>query len=268
MKSRGAGFKFIQTRAEEFVACKILSQETSDKILAAMSADMNEKELFRAWDEEEDKAPHVSAEDAKEKLDQDVVAYETRLKSVWCFQTSTYVEAEQATSQYKAYKQLALRQQYGKPMYIIIHAEAGFGKSDLIMAFMLHEQKHCREWVKLAPSGVAALNVSGFTLHFFLRMDDQYKVNIKKDSEEAQRLEAVTGIIIDEFLMNDHEAFRVLQETCQAFPLPPEKRKRHAFEHFGYRDVLLIGDVFQMPPASGLPPIVITSLFQKNFEVF
>ena len=52
-------------------------------------------------------------------------------------------------------------------MFIIIHAEAGYGKSDLVMAFMLHEKKHNREWVKLAPSGVAALNVNGFTLHVF-----------------------------------------------------------------------------------------------------
>ena len=47
-----------------------------------------------------------------------------------------------------------------------------------------------------------------------------------------------------------------------------EKRKENAFREFGYRDVLLIGDVFQMPPASGLAPIVTTSLFQNNFEVF
>ena len=60
-------------------------------------------------------------------------------------------------------------------------------------------------------------------------MDDQYKVNVQKDSEEARRLEAVTGIIIDEFLMNDVEAFKVLQETCRLFPLPPEKRKQMPF---------------------------------------
>ena len=40
-----------------------------------------------------------------------------------------------------------------------------------------------------------------FTLHFFLRVDDQYQVKIEKDSEEAHRLEAVKDIISDEFLM-------------------------------------------------------------------
>ena len=99
-------------------------------------------------------------------------------------------------------------------------------------------------------------------------MGDQYKVNIQKNSEEARRIEAVTGIIIDEFLMNDIEAFKVLQETCRMFSLPPGKRKQNAFPEFGYRCVLLIGDVFQMPPASGLAPIVTTSLFQNKFEVF
>ena len=48
----------------------------------------------------------------------------------------------------------------------------------------------------------------------------------------------------------------------------PETRKKHAFPEFGYRDVLLMGDVFQMLPASGLVPIVTTTLFQNNSEVF
>ncbi len=96
-------------------------------------------------------------------------------------------------------------------------------------------------------------------------MDDQFRVNIQKHSEEARRIEAVTGIIIDEFLMNDIEAFKVLQETCRMFPLPQEKRKPNARPEFGYRCILLIGNVFQMPPASGLAPIVISSLFQSEF---
>ena len=80
-------------------------------------------------------------------------AYEKRLNSVWCFASETYVQAQKPTSQYKAYKQLALRQHHRKPMFIIVHAEAGYGKSDLMMAFMLHERLHERNCVKLAPSG-------------------------------------------------------------------------------------------------------------------
>ena len=234
MKARGVSFKRIQSTAEDFVADKILSQETADELLVAMSADMNEKELYRAWDDaEEDETgkSRTSQQPGKdqETLESDLRAYETRL---WSFDTLCYVQANPPTSQFKAYRQLALRQLLDKAMFIIIHAEAGYGKSDLVMAFMLHEEMHSREWVKLAPSGVAALNVKGFTLHFFLRMDDQYKVNIQMDSEEARRIEAVTSIIIDEFLMNDIEAFKVLQETCRVFPLPPGKRMRNAFPEF------------------------------------
>ena len=94
-----------------------------------MSADMNEKELYRAWDdgEEDASASNTAAtrEEVQKQLDSDVLAYETRLNSVWCFRTEKYVVPEQPTSQYKAYKQLVLRQQRGKPMFIIIHAEAG-----------------------------------------------------------------------------------------------------------------------------------------------
>jgi len=54
MKARGVSFKRIQSTAEDFVADKILSQETADKLLVAMSADMNERELYRAWDDAEE----------------------------------------------------------------------------------------------------------------------------------------------------------------------------------------------------------------------
>jgi hypothetical protein len=54
MKARGVSFKRIQSTAEDFVADTILSQETADKLLVAMSADMNEKELYRAWDDAEE----------------------------------------------------------------------------------------------------------------------------------------------------------------------------------------------------------------------
>merc|ERR1712014_426077 len=101
-----------------------------------------------------------------------------------------------------------------EPMYIIIHAKNSYGVSDFILAFMLHEQQKGKEWVKLLPSGVTAVKAKGITLHFFLRID-QCQANIKKDSEEALRLESVTGIILDEFLMNNDKAFRTLQDTCQ-----------------------------------------------------
>ena len=51
MKARGDGLKRIQSRAEEFVNDGILSRSTADKILDAMSSDMDEKELYRAWQE-------------------------------------------------------------------------------------------------------------------------------------------------------------------------------------------------------------------------
>ena len=118
-----------------------------------MSADMGEKEIYRAWNEaDEDEFAsnsRVSPECARVQLEKEVLAYETRLKSVWCSRTGIYKEADKPTSQYKAYNQLTLRQQHGKPMYIIIHAEAGYGKSDLIMVSMLHEQNHGTEWVQL-----------------------------------------------------------------------------------------------------------------------
>ena len=184
-----------------------------------------------------------------------VLACETKLKCMWCFRLASDAKTTHLPSHCTAYNQKALQQLCDEPMYIIIHAEAGYGVSDLILAFMLHEQQDGKEWVKLLPSGVTALKAKGITLHFFLQID-QCQTNIDKDSEEALRLETVTGIILDEFLMNNVKAFRVLQDTCQLIPLPPERRKEQAFPEFGYRDILLIKDMFQAGPADHLAPLV------------
>ena len=184
-----------------------------------------------------------------------MMSCETKLKCMWCFRLESDARSTKLPSHYTAYNLMALQQQCGTPMYIIIHAQAGYDVSDLILAFMLNEQQNGKEWVKLLPSGVAAVKAKGITLHFFLRID-QYQANIDEDSEEALRLQTVTGIILDEFLMNNVRAFRVLQDTCQLVPLPPERRKKKAFPEFGYRDILLIKDMVQTAPADRHAPIV------------
>ena len=195
-----------------------------------------------------------------------MLAGDTNLKCMWCFRLASDSKTTNPPSHYIAYNQIALRQQCEEPMYIIIHAKNSYGVSDFILAFMLHEQQKGKEWVKLLPSGVTAVKAKGITLHFFLRID-QCQANIKKDSEEALRLESVTGIILDEFLMNNDKAFRTLQDTCQLIPLPPDKRKEHAFPEFGYRDILLIKDVFQAAPTDRLTPIVTNTLNHKDIEI-
>ena len=51
-------------------------------------------------------------------------------------------------------------------------------------------------------------------------------------------------------------------------PLPPALRRPGALPLCGFRDLLLCGDVRQLPPASGRAPFWSTQTFQTMFEVF
>ena len=74
--------------------------------------------------------------------------------------------SDKPTSQYLAYDQLILRQKARLPILICLHAGAGYGKSHLLCAFLAYEKLHKRNWAVLAPSGVAAKNIGGMTIHF------------------------------------------------------------------------------------------------------
>ena len=59
------------------------------------------------------------------------------------------------------------------------------------------------------------------------------------------------------------------EEVCQRCPLRLELRKPHAkWGGLGFRDIVLLGDLCQLPPASGVPPVAHTNDFQNRFEFF
>ena len=90
---------------------------------------------------------------------------------------------------------------------------------------------------------------------------------MEEDSEEAERLKQTQGIVIDEFTMLDRRAYNKIKKLCSRFPLHPDLRKPNACAEFGYRYVIFCGDLFQLPPASGHPPLVTHVDFQTKFEI-
>ncbi len=99
-----------------------------------------------------------------------------------------------------------------------------------------------------------------------MRVD--YSSAMEPESEAAIRLESTTGILIDEFTMLDRRAWNRMRKNCQEYPLREDLRKAGALPDFGYRDLILCGDVFQLPPASGHPPLVTHRDFQEKLEFF
>ncbi len=126
----------------------------------------------------------------------------------------------------------------GKNLFIT--GKAGTGKSTLLQYF---RQNTRRKVVVLAPTGVAALNVRGETIHSFFRFKPDVTADkIKKAKGKRARLykEAET-IVIDEISMVradllDH-VDRFLRLNGKSPRLP-----------FGGAQMILIGDLYQLPP--------------------
>ena len=123
---------------------------------------------------------------------------------------------------------------------IFVTGKAGTGKSTLLRYFRAHTDK---KLVVLAPTGVAALNVAGETIHSFFR----FKPGLTPDkvrrarSRDADLYKALEVIVIDEAsmvradLMDCVDAFMRLNGPDPSRP-------------FGGVQLALFGDLYQLPP--------------------
>ena len=127
-------------------------------------------------------------------------------------------------------------------------------------------------WSFIAPSGVAATQISGMTLHSLLNMGANCVSHLDKDPELKEHLRKVEGLVIDEFTMLHDRAARELIKKLQEHPLDAKLRRPIPVERqipmFGYRDIILCGDLRQLPPASGEAPFFSTNDFHLLFEFF
>jgi hypothetical protein len=135
-----------------------------------------------------------------------------------------------------------------KPLRLIVHGSAGTGKS-----FVINSARDgaLRGKVKVsAPTGVAAFNVQGSTLHSTFKLSrtgDQVPLKgAGKDS--LQTAFADTGyVIIDEMSMVGATAFGKVATRLQ------EAKPRNAPESLADMSVILLGDFFQLAPVADTP---------------
>ena len=133
------------------------------------------------------------------------------------------------------------------PLRMIISGTAGTGKSYLINCLRLLLQDKVRV---AAPTGVAAFNVDGHTLHSLLSLPTkgEYKdLNGEHLHQMQEQLATMKYLIIDEMSMVGR---KILGQV--------DKRLRQAFPHqadqlFGGCSCLLFGDFGQLPPVMDLP---------------
>lgn len=141
-----------------------------------------------------------------------------------------------------------------KQKSMFITGRAGTGKSTLLQLFRRSTRKRT---VVLAPTGVAALNVKGQTIHSFFKFPAKplHRTEIKR-VRYRKLYEKVEVIIIDEISMVRAD----LLENIDVFL----RLNRNNNVPFGGVQMVFFGDLFQ------LPPVVATDqermLFQTDFD--
>ena len=137
---------------------------------------------------------------------------------------------------------------------MFITGKAGTGKSTLLQLFRRSTRK---KTVILAPTGVAALNVKGQTIHSFFKFPAKllHKHDIKKH-RFRKLYQKIEVIIIDEVSMVRAD----LMDNIDVFL----RKNRENDVPFGGVQMVFFGDLFQ------LPPVVSTEeerhLFKTEFE--
>src|SRR5579859_887686 len=131
--------------------------------------------------------------------------------------------------------------------HLFITGRAGSGKSVLLRHFREHTHKKV---VIVAPTGIAALNVKGQTIHSLFRIPPQLhrKGTLAPHSRACTLLKRIETLVIDEISMVRADLLDAVDE-----------RLREAFHRdlpFGGVQVILFGDAYQLPPVveEGLMP--------------
>ena len=134
---------------------------------------------------------------------------------------------------------------------VFLTGKAGTGKSTFLRYVCKHTKK---KHVVLAPTGIAAINAGGSTMHSFFKLpfhpllpdDPQYSLKRIRDtlrysSSHCKLLKEVELIIIDEISMVRADIIDFIDKVLRIYT-------RNLREPFGGKQILLVGDVYQLEP--------------------
>src|SRR5450631_2914873 len=123
--------------------------------------------------------------------------------------------------------------------HLFVTGRAATGKSVLLRHFRENTKKRV---VVAAPTGIAALNVRGQTIHSLFRLAPQLqrKGRLALNSRVCSLLKRIDTVVIDEVSMVRADLLDAVDE-----------RLREAFHNdipFGGKQLIMFGDVYQLPP--------------------
>jgi ATP-dependent DNA helicase PIF1 len=124
--------------------------------------------------------------------------------------------------------------------HLFILAAAGYGKSYLIRKM---QENNVPNVLYLAPTGLAALNINGLTIHsaFCLKPCVQAEQSFNlADPAKVELLKNASTILIDEISMVRADLFDKMDTILRAI--------RESSEPFGGVRIIMVGDIFQLQP--------------------
>ena len=134
---------------------------------------------------------------------------------------------------------------------LFLTGKAGTGKSTFLRYIASHTRK---KHVILAPTGIAAINAGGSTLHSFFKLpfhpllpnDTQYaprnlRKTLKYNSEKIKIIRELELIIIDEISMVRADIIDFIDKVLRVY-------SHNMREPFGGKQLLLVGDIYQLEP--------------------
>ena len=121
---------------------------------------------------------------------------------------------------------------------IFVTGKAGTGKSYLLKYFRQSTHKRV---LFTAPTGIAALNIYGETLHKAFGFDNlQSGPPFKISNNQKKLLEKIDTLVIDEISMVRVDVFDYISKMlCEIM---------ESEEAFGGKQIIVFGDLFQLPP--------------------
>ena len=146
------------------------------------------------------------------------------------------------------------RESLPEPLHVFITGGAGTGKSHLISVIKEHiERSHTgsqNACMLVAPTGVAAFNIGGLTIHYAFRLPVEHGNFTKYTKLSAERLHQlrllckdVHTIIIDEISMVSYETLGFIHQR-----LTEIKGTDDTEVYFGGLNIIAVGDFYQLPP--------------------
>lgn len=151
--------------------------------------------------------------------------------------------------------------------HLFITGKAGTGKTTFLREL---NQETCKKHIILAPTGISAINAQGVTLNSFFQLPPGYYFPLAETTPELgiysirQIVEGLNYSISKRKLINEIESI-IIDEVSMIRPDQMDlideilRKHRNSDTPFGGVQLILIGDLFQLPP-------VITAECEVSFK--